>query len=79
MKEILVEIINRLEQLNLMLSQHESRLAALELSFDGSAPPEVVRARLAVLQERSNNADSYRQAILSLHEDLQQLLAKVPD
>ena len=77
MKEILSQLVDRLEKQSLMQITLNARLTALEMSF--ASLPDVSEDHSKRLHELEQNADGTRQAILTLYGELQQLIARLPD
>jgi hypothetical protein len=77
MKEILSQLVDRLEKHDLMQINLNARLTALEISHDSL--PDASEDHSKLQHEFEQNADGTRQAILTLYGELQQLIAKLPD
>lgn len=77
MKEILSQLVARLEKHDLMLINLNARLTALEISHDSL--PDASEDRSKHLHDTELSAENTRQAILTFYEDLQQLIGKSPD
>jgi pantothenate synthetase len=77
MKELLNQLIERLEQQTLKQITMDARLTALEVSFDSL--PDVGEIHSGHLRESEQAADRTREVTLSLYASIRQLIAKLPD
>jgi hypothetical protein len=78
MKELLLELVNRLEQQDLKMLTLFDRLDALQQSFD-SYHSEAVEDRLRLVEEARPASDSAREALDSRYEGIRRLISKFLD
>jgi uncharacterized coiled-coil protein SlyX len=76
MKELLYQLIERLEQQALSQITMNARLSALEMSL--ASLPDANESLSKHLRESEQAADRTREVILSLYENIRQLIEKLP-
>jgi hypothetical protein len=78
MKELLLELLNRLEQQDLKLLNLSDHLGALQATFD-HRHPEAIGDRVQLYEELRPASDSAREALDSHYEEIRRLISKLPD
>lgn len=77
MKELLYQLIERLEQQALKQIRTDARMNAVELSL--ASLPHANEVLSKHLRECERTADQSREVMLTLYENIRQLIAQLPD